>query len=61
LNAHEANEFWQTEMHTKETLVPEQNVFEVEMAAETLKRHKSQGIDQIPAQLITAKGGTIHS
>jgi len=61
LNAHGANKFWQTEMHTAEPLVPEQNVFEVEMAAEKLKRHKSASIDQIPAQLITARGRTIHS
>jgi hypothetical protein len=45
LNSHGANEFWKTEMHTTNPLVPEQNVFEVEMAAEKLKRHKSPGID----------------
>jgi hypothetical protein len=61
LSAHGANEFWQTEMYTAEPLVPEQNVFEVEMAAEKLKRYKSPGIDQTPAQLITARGGTVHS
>jgi regulator of sirC expression with transglutaminase-like and TPR domain len=61
LNARGANEFWQTEMHTAEPLVPEQNVFEYEMAAEKLKRKKSPVIDQIPAQLITAMGGTILS
>ena len=32
---------------------------EVELAIEKLKRHKSPGIDQIPAELIKAGGGTI--
>jgi len=40
---------------------PKPNAFEVEMFAEKLKRHKSPGIDQIPAELIKAMGGTIHS
>jgi hypothetical protein len=31
------------------------------MAFEKLKRHKSPGIDQIPAQLIKAEGRTIRS
>jgi hypothetical protein len=34
------NEFWQTETHTAEALVTEQNVFGSELAAEKLKRHK---------------------
>jgi hypothetical protein len=33
-------------------LVPEPRAFEVEKAIEKLKRHKSPGIDQIPAELI---------
>ena len=36
-------------------------MFELEMAIEKLKRYKSPGIDQIPAQLIKARGGKIHS
>jgi hypothetical protein len=32
--------------------VPEPSAFEVEMAIKKLKRHKSPGIDQIPAELI---------
>jgi hypothetical protein len=36
-------------------------VFEVKMATEKLKRHKSPGFDQIPAELITAGGRTIRS
>jgi mannosyltransferase OCH1-like enzyme len=31
------------------------------MAIEKLKRHKSPGINQIPAELIKAEGRTIHS
>jgi hypothetical protein len=31
--------------------VPEPSAFEVEMATEKLKRHKSPGIDNIPAEL----------
>ena len=32
--------------------MPKPSTFEVEMAIEELKRHKSQGIDQIIAELI---------
>jgi len=39
--------------------VPEPSAFEVELAIEKLKRHKSPGIDQIPAELIKAGGRTI--
>ena len=35
--------------------------FEVEMAMEKLKRHKSLGIDQIPAEVINAGARTIFS
>jgi len=38
----------------------ESSAFEIEMAIEKLKRHKSPGFDQIPAELIKAGGGTIH-
>jgi len=39
--------------------VPELSAFEVQMAIEKLKRHKSSGIDQIPVELIKAEGRTI--
>jgi len=39
--------------------VPEPSAFEVEMAIEKQKRHKSRGIDQFPADLIKAGGRTI--
>jgi len=51
----------QTEIPTAEPLVPESSVFEVEMLIEKLKRHKSPGTDQIPAELITAGGRTIRN
>jgi len=51
----------QTEIHTAESLVPEPSAFEVELAIEKLKRHKSPGIDQIPAEMIKAVDRTIHS
>ena len=39
----------------------EPSAFEVEMATEILKRHKSPGIDSITAELIKAGGRTFHS
>ena len=39
--------------------MPEPSAFEVELAIEKLKTHKSPGIDQIPAKLIKAGGRTI--
>ena len=59
LNVHEVNDIRQAEIHTVEPLVPEPSAFEVELAIEKLKNHKSPGIDQIPAELIKAGGRTI--
>ena len=39
--------------------MPEPSAFEVELAIEKLKSHKSPGIDQIPAELIKAGVRTI--
>ena len=39
--------------------MPDPSAFEVELAIEKLKSHKSPGIDQIPAELIKAGGMTI--
>ena len=41
--------------------MPEPSAFEVEMANEKLKQHKSLCTDQIPAELIKAGGIIIHS
>ena len=37
----------------------EPSAFEVELAIDKLKNHKSPGIDEIPVELIKAGGGTI--
>jgi len=49
----------QREKHVTEPLVPEPSTFEVELAVEKLKSHKSPGIDQIPVELINARDRTI--
>jgi len=54
LNLHGVNDVRQTEIHTAGSLVPKPNAFEVEMAIEKLKRHKSPGTDQIPAEFINS-------
>jgi hypothetical protein len=51
----------QTDIHTAEPLMPEPSAFEVEMATEKLKGHKSPDDDQIRAELIKAGDRTIHS
>jgi hypothetical protein len=61
LNIHGVNDVRQTEVHTAEPLVPKPSAFEVEMVIEKLKRHKSPGTDQIPAELIKAGGRIIRS
>jgi len=58
LIVHEVNDVRQTEIDTAEPLVPDSNAFEFEMTFEILKRHKSPGIDQIPAEFIKARGRT---
>jgi len=42
-------------------LAPKPSALEFEMATEKLKRHKSPGTDQIPAEFITSGSRTIHS
>jgi len=59
LNVHGAKDVRQEEIHTAEPLMPEPSAFEVELVTEKLKCHKSPGIDQIPAELFKAGGGTI--
>jgi len=60
-NVHGVNDVRQAEIHTAEPLVPELSAFEFEMTIEKLKRRRSPGLDQIPTELITAGGRTIHS
>ena len=59
LNVHGVNDVRQAEIHTEEPLVSEPSTFEVELAIEKLKSHRSPGFDQIPAELIKARGRTI--
>jgi len=59
IELHGVNDVRQTEIHTTEPLVSETSAFEVEMAIEKLKRHKSLGTDKIPAEPITVGGRTI--
>jgi len=61
LNVHGVNDARQREIHPAEPLVPEPSAFEVYMATEKLNRKKSTGIDQIPAEIIKARRGTICS
>jgi hypothetical protein len=54
LNVHGFNDVRQVEINTAEPLVLEPSLFEVELAIEKIKSHKSPGIDQVPAELIKA-------
>jgi len=58
-NVRGVNDVWQTEIHTREPLVPGLSEFEYEMGIENLKRHKLPGIDEIPAELIKTGKRTI--
>jgi hypothetical protein len=49
----------QKDIHTAEPLVPEPSLVEVEIAIGKLKRYKTPGTDQIPAELIKAGGETL--
>jgi hypothetical protein len=46
----------QIELHLAEHLVPWPSFLEVEIAIAKLKKYKSPGGDQIPAELIQARG-----
>jgi hypothetical protein len=47
------------EIQTAEPLLPDPSPCEVEIAIANLKRYKSSGSDQIPAELIRAGGEMI--
>jgi hypothetical protein len=56
LNVHNVSDVRQIEVHTPEPLVTGPSRLEVENAIAELKKYKSPGIDQIPAELIQAGG-----
>jgi hypothetical protein len=51
----------QTEIQTAQPFVPEPSATEIGIAIRKLKRYKSPGSDQIPAELIQAGGKILHS
>jgi hypothetical protein len=55
LNVHNVSDVRQIEVHTAEPLVPGPSRLEVEIAVAKLKKYKSPGGDQIPAELIPAE------
>jgi hypothetical protein len=61
LNVHRVHDVRQMDIHTAEPLVPEPSLVKVEIAIGKLKSYKSQGNDQIPAELIKAGGETLCS
>jgi hypothetical protein len=61
LNVHGLHDVRQMDIYTAEPLVPEPSLFDVEIAIGNLKDYKTSGIDQIPAKLIKAGGGTLYS
>jgi hypothetical protein len=61
LNVQGAAGVRQPEMPTAEPFVPEPSVSEIEVASGKLKRYKSPGVDQIPAEIIQAGGETVRS
>jgi hypothetical protein len=56
LNVHRVSDVKQIEIHTAEPLVPDPCPFDVEIDIAKLKRYKSPGSDQVPAELIQAGG-----
>jgi hypothetical protein len=61
LNIHGAGGVRQTEIHTAKPFVPEPSATEAEVATAKLKRNRSPGVDQIPAELIQVRWETLHS
>jgi hypothetical protein len=61
LNVHRASDVMQIEIHTAEPSVPDPSLFVAEIAIAKLKRHKSPGSDQTPAELIQAGSEILRS
>jgi hypothetical protein len=58
---HKVSDVRQIEVHTAEPLVPGPSRLEVEIAIAKLKKYKSPGFDQIPAELIQVGSETLLS
>jgi hypothetical protein len=56
IDVHNVSDVRQIEVHTAEPLVPGPSRLEDENSVAKLKRYKSPGSDQIPAELIQAGG-----
>jgi hypothetical protein len=61
LDVHRMGDVRQIEMHAANPSVPKPSATEVEVAIGKLKRYKSPGVDQIPAELIQAGQETLRS
>jgi hypothetical protein len=61
LNVHGIHGVMQMDIHMTEPLIPEPNLFEVEIAIGKLKSYKSPGTDQIPAKLIKVGAERLYS
>jgi hypothetical protein len=62
LNIHGFND--EIKIHTADPLVPEPSAFQIEMAKmaiEKLKKYRSPGTDQIPAELLKARSRKFRS
>jgi hypothetical protein len=61
LNVRNVSDVRQIEAHTAEPLVPGPSRLEAEIAIAKLRKYKSPGSDQIPAELIQAGGEILGS
>jgi hypothetical protein len=61
LKVHNVSDVRQIAVHTAEPLVPGPSCLEMEIAIAKLKKYKSPGSDQIPAELIQAVGEVLLS
>ena len=58
-NVHDVKDVGKADIHTAEPLVPDPSASEFDLDFDKLKSHKSQGIDQIPAEPIKVGGRTL--
>jgi hypothetical protein len=61
VNVQEISDIRQINIHIAESLVPEPSSLGVAINVAKLKKYKSPGRDQIPAELIQARGETLRS